>query len=276
MGRAAPKTASSKALDIMNQAISDHRVLTEIDNARLMKLFDSMRRDGVSKVEFDTLSACYYALNADINNLIISAGSVLDAVISGYEDFNYFADNSFTALNNSLMIREVYKYMKLYNLPLSSMSEDIAELFMTTSILMNDHLSYNEIKSGLDHDSASDKVKMMDQLQSFLLRNQKISSDLSSYICDVFSIVSKDVSRKAIIEYLLPMISNYKIALHNDDGYEFIDISFIFPKNTDFDAVFELEDDMLQIISKLDYSPEVKTKISFNFVIIDDGLSDDH
>ncbi|QUT00906.1 MULTISPECIES: hypothetical protein [Proteus] len=268
MANALPKRASSEAIRIINRAITDRRALAEIEKEKLMRLMSSMMRENPDSVELNTISACYYALVSDIHNLLISTEKVMADLDCGKIGYGYFTENALTALGNALMIKEVYKYMKKYKFPLNDMGIHIAELFMSTSMFMLDFKVFNELKESFGAKlNKADKINKMDDFYHFLLKNDKNSINFSSYICDVFDVISREISRKAVINYSLPPISEYDFELHNDDGYEFINFSFTFPIESDLDIVLALEDEMLLAISKLNYSSEVKTKISFDFSV---------
>ncbi|HEK0625310.1 TPA: hypothetical protein SMP49_003444 [Proteus mirabilis] len=269
---AATKKAISSALGVINSAIGERRLLSEFERARLMKLLDSIQRQN-NTAEFHLLAACYYSLDSDVDNLIYHAnkvisGGVVNGKIVGNEKI---VKNAIIALSNSLMIREVYNVMKKYHLPDELLDEYMSRLFMCTSLFMNDLSGYSCIKKQYEYRYKNDiehvDIHRMNKLYDFFYKNESDGDSISSYICDVFEIISRKISKKAISVLNMPQISDYDFETHNDDGYEFVSISFLFPYDSSADIVFDLEDEMLRLISHLNYPHEIKTKISFDFTI---------
>lgn len=273
---AATKKAISSALGILNSAIGDRRLLSEFERARLMKLLDSIQRQNNTE-EFHLLAACYYSLTSDVDNLIYHADKVInEAIVNGEIIGNKtIVKNAVIALSNSLMIREVYNVMKKYHLPDESLDEYMSRLFMCVSLLMNDLSGFSCIKKQYECKYKNEinhaDIHRMNMLYDFFYKNERDGDSISSYICDVFEIISRKVSKKATSVLSVPQISDYNFETHNDDGYDFVSISFLFPHDSSADIVFDLEDEMLRLISHLDYPNEIKTKISFDFTINNEG-----
>lgn len=270
---AATEKAISSALDIINSAIGNHSLLSEFEHARLMKLLDSMQRKNNNSAEFHLLAACYYSLISDVDNLIYHANRVIDkSTVDGRIFGNeIIVDNAIIALSNSLMVREVYRFMKKYYLLNDALDEFMSRLFMGTSLLMNDLSSYTRFRDRYKGNLADDAIYRMNMLHDFFYKNERSGDIISNYICDVFEIISRKISKKATSILSIPQVSDYIFEIHNDDGYEFVSISFLFPHDSSADIVFDLEDEMLRLISHLDYPNEIKTKISFDFTINNEG-----
>ncbi|VEB71514.1 Uncharacterised protein [Providencia rustigianii] len=265
MSNIAPEKAYSSAVQIMNKVMKEKRSLSDIENARIMRFFDSMYRTHDYGSEYYALSACYYGMVSDIDNLLFYSEKVMSDLQNGKIDVGSSVENVLIALGNSLMVREVYHYMKGYNFPLSTMSEAVIELFMNTSIYMRDVDRFETMKC--EFGDKVNNINKMDELNSFFLRNSNNSSELSSYVCDAFNIVSRDISKVARNTYKLPPLTEYDFDICNDDGYEFVSISFLFPAGSGIDIVLDLEELFLSSINGLDYKAGVKTKISFDFAI---------
>lgn len=260
MSQPIPMKSSSGAIRVINTAIEQRRVLSEFENAKVLKLLDSMYHSGDAK--YNVVSACYYALVSDIDNLLICSEKVMRGFKPKGNSVGPLIGNTLIALGNSLRFSDVYDYIKKYNIPLYE--EDIIDLAINSSLFVGDVEGFKFLKN--KNRKESEKEKDFDTIYYLFSKNESLIKDMSSYIRDVFDVISRKISRKVVKEYFLPTLSKFSVNVFCDEGYEFISFSFLFPEHSDLDIVFDLEDEFLSLISGLEYENEIKTKITFNFM----------
>lgn len=259
MALTSPETAKNAALDILNKAIEEKRSLSEFERTRAVSLLDSLYK---SKDEsYDELAACFFSQIGDVDNLLKAVDSAIDP-----RNEHGFA-NLFFALANSFRYRDMYFYIKKYQIFIKDRS--FLKACMEAAVFNADEDLYHKLLSYYSdiyqEDGDVDFSYNLTDISSFISRESATKNDLSKYFLDLLDYFSSNILGK-----LNEIVGGHFIshAVYTDEGYDFISISLVlFGDEVVTGDILDLEDEFLLGISGLDYPPEVKTKVAFNFEI---------
>lgn len=261
MALISPKKAEEEALDIINRVIAENRTISEFENAKLLASLDSLYRSNSSS--YYELATCYYSQIADIDNLLICVDKAFNSAV----DVSLL--NVFYALNNAVRYKEIYKYITENNIFIEDrhfIESAIKAFSFCGDDELVDRFSSFYRKSFTDENSV-DFLEHIDEIIAFFNKNNDIKSDLVSYLLDCLDVFSRTSLFKS-----KGIDSAYGFSHHvySDEGYEFLAFSFVFQVEESYiDNIMDIEDEFISIISRINYDPTVKTKISFNFELGD-------
>ncbi|RSK70348.1 hypothetical protein EJE24_00815 [Enterobacter huaxiensis] len=251
-----PRKADNEALDIINRVIQEKRTISEFESVRVVNCLRSLYKAG--SPYYDEIAACYYSQIADVDNLILTVSNVFN---HNKED-SYF--NSIYALNNTMRYKEIYKYIRDYNL-LSDNKDFLMSAIKASSFCADADLATRYISEYKRHcDEDSDVfLAQISELNDFFDKNHKIKDCISNYMLDCFDVFSREILSRA-----KEIDSSYGFSHHvfYDEGYDFVAFSFIWNgDDSKLDYLIDLEDSFISSISKIKCEPIIKTKLSFNF-----------
>jgi len=261
MALISPKKAEEEALDIINRIIAQNRTISEFENAKLLSLLDSLYRSNSDY--YYELAICYYSQVADIDNLIICVDKVFDSFA------NVSILNVFYALNNAVRYKEMYNYIIQNDIFIED--RHFIESAIKAFAFCGDNELADKFSSAYLEKFSDEKsigfLGHMGEIRGFLNKNSDIKNELVSYLLDcldVFSRTSLFKSKQIDSAY------GFSHHVYSDEGYEFLAFSFVFQVDDScIDNIMDIEDEFISLISRINYDPTIKTKVSFNFELGD-------
>ena len=251
------KRASEEALDLLNRAIKNKRSLSEFERIKIEAHLNSSKK--VEQMEYYTASACYYAHIADIDNLLLCA----DYVFSRKHSEPH-------AMNVLFALYNTYQYRKIVDL-LNSSGFQLLDDVNYIDISISAYSICNEFdKVGGIMENMNETFMVSDGVKNILYFAAKMHenfidnddcSELSGYLLDALNIYGKSMAssyRDEIGEASLHYV------FFEDEGEKLFNLKFEFNSDDD-EAIFDAEEDFLCSISKLNYKPSVRSKVSFSF-----------
>jgi len=250
------KKASEDALDLLNRAINSKRSLSEFERIKIESHLNSAKKS--EPMEYYATSACYYAHIADVDNLLICA----DYVFSGSYSPSH-AMNVLFALYNTSQFKKIVEILDANGFEMLDEPSFIDMYIFAYSICNR----FDKVKQLVDN--ISEKVKSHKDVVCALyfsanmhnIINKNDNVELSNYLIDTLRIYSASMAsiyRDAIGE------ASLQYSFFEDETEDFVNIKFDFDSD-DIDGIFDAEEDFLMKISRLNYKPAIKSKISFSF-----------
>jgi len=259
------KKASEDALDLLNRAIQSKRSLSEFEKIKIESHLNSAKK--AEPMEYHTVSACYYAHIADFDSLLICA----DYVFSGRYNVSQ-AMNVLFALYNTSQFEKIVEILDTTGFELLD-DPSFIDMYIFTYSICNKFDKIEILIKKISEEIKSHKdvvCALYFSANMHHIFNKDDSSELSGYLIEALSIYSwsmasmyRDDIGEASLQYLF----------FEDESEHFFNIKFGFDSDS-IEDVFDAEDDFLRKISKLNYKPSVRSKISFSFYSTSDVKDD--
>jgi len=173
------------------------------------------------------------------------------------------------ALNNSMRYKELHEYISKYRL-YSENKNFIESAIKSASFCGDDEMAdffSEKYVMFFDDEDSKDFIEHINEIRGFFKENKDIKDDMHSYLIDCLDVFSR---RSLLKSKEIDGTYGYSHHIYSDEGYSFLAFSFIFQlEDTHLEDIMDIEDEFISLISRINYSPIVKTKISFNFELGD-------
>lgn len=251
------KRASVEALDLINRAIKNKRSLSDFERVKIESHLVSAKRSEI--MAYYTVSACYYAHIADIENLFLCA----DYVFSHDYDLSS-AMNILFALYNTCQYEKIVAILKGSGFE-SLDNHHFIDISVTAYSVCDEFGEVESIMENMDSGLLEEKIVrnaffFSKRMQENFSSNED-RAELSQYLLSALSLYGKcvgDTYRDEIGE------ASLEYTFFEDEGEKLFDLKFTFDSENE-DAIFDAEDDFLSKVSKLNYKPSVRSRVSFSF-----------
>lgn len=254
----APNKASEDAISILNRVLHQERAISQIENERIIKNLQSVKKSG-HMLEYYSTAACYYSISGDIKNLKHSVNAVFDCKYATTKD----KLQMLFALNNAMRYNDIYEKLHYFD------ENDFIDSSSSVDTVLGSlaiNFKFDEIeliKEKLKKPILEDKdiqitLALSQRLKSFLKKKDNLLN-YKEYINNILDWYSINLLRKAK-ETLGQAYLNY--SFYDDEAIDFMSIAIEF-KNGDIDDLLDVEEELISYIARAEFPSELKSTVGF-------------